>query len=849
MWKTTIRGIRAHKVRLVSTTLAIILGVAFMAGTLVFTDTVGKSFDDLFADANAGVDVAVRGERTIDATSFSSTRPNLPAMTLAEVEGVDGVDVAVGYVEGYAQLVGADGEAIGDPASGAPTFGQSWIDADDLNPWTLAEGSAPSGPDQVVIDRGSSKKGELAVGDRVTVLTGSAPRDFTVSGLVTWGEADSPLGASAAIFDLSTAQEVLRLDGKLTNVYATAEPGVGQDALAASVQAAVGDEVEVVTGAALTAEGQQDIAEALGFFNTFLLAFALVALFVGAFIIYNTFSIVVAQRTRELALLRALGASRGQVVRSVMIEATVVGAVASALGLLAGIGISFVLRGLMKAVGFDIPSTGTVILPASMITAFVTGFVITMVAALLPAWRGSRVPPIAALRDVAVDRSSTSAVRVVTGLVIGGLGVSAILLGLFGGGGGAAGLVGLGAAVTFIGVFVLGPVIARPVVSLLGAPIAWARGVTGRLAGENARRNPKRTASTAVALTIGVSLVAFISIFAASATSSIDATIDQNFSGDLVLTAGGFGPGAGFSPELAAAVADVDGVAAVAEVRFGQAEIDGEGAFYSAVDPAQATQVFDIGVQEGSIDTLATTGIAVFDDLAAEKGWQVGDTLTVTFSETGAVELPLVATYDRQDIAGPMAVGLGTHEANTGEQLDLQAAIKLTDGADPAAMRSAIESVADAYPNVKVQDLTQYKEAQAAQINQMLSLIYALLFLAVLIALIGIANTLTLSIHERTRELGLLRAVGLSRSQLRAAVRWESVIIALFGTALGLGVGLFFGWALVRAMSSQGFTTLDVPVAGLAVITVVAAVAGVLAGLWPAWKASRLDILGAIASE
>ena len=849
MWKTTLRSLRAHKVRLVSTALAVVLGVAFMAGTLVLTDTVGRSFDDLLTTANAGVDVAVRGREQVAGDAMSGQRPGLDQDLVAGVAAVDGVAAAEGYVEGYAQIVGSDGEPIGDPGAGAPTFGQSWIGTDALNPWNLAEGAAPAGPDEVVIDRASARTGGLAVGDDVTVLSGAAPRTFRLVGIVSWGAADSPLGASAALFDLATAQDVLQRPGEVSSIEAVAADGVTQDTLAARVRAAVGDDVEVLTGEALTAELRSDVAESLAFFDTFLLAFALIALFVGSFIIYNTFTIVVAQRTRELALLRAIGASRAQVRRSVLIEAVAVGVVASALGLVAGFGLAVVLKGAIAAVGFDLPATGIVIEPASMAVAFATGFAITVVAALLPAWRAASVAPVAALRDVAVDRTGTAVRRVAAGGVVTASGVGLMLLGLFGGGDGAVGLVGLGAAVTFVGVFVLGPVLAVPATAALSWPIRRFRGVPGRLASTNARRNPRRTAGAAVALTIGVSLVGFIAAFAASAKVSIADSIDRNFSGDLVLTSGAFGPEAGFSPDLASGIADVDGVASVAEVRLGSAALDGVGVTYSAVEPVAATEVFDIGVVDGDVTALGTDGLAVHDDLAAEHGWAVGDHIDVAFPRTGVVPLHLVATYERQEIAGTAVVSLATHEANTAAQLDLQAVVRYADGADAVEVRRAVESLAGTYPNVEVQDLTQFKEQQAAQIDQLLAMIYVLLLLAVVIALIGIANTLTLSIHERTRELGLLRAVGLSRSQLRAAIRWESVVVALFGTVLGLVVGLGFGWALVRALASEGFGSFVVPMDALVVITVLAAVAGVVAGLRPAWRAARLDILGAIATE
>lgn len=847
MYRTTLKSILAHKARLTMTALAVVLGVGLMAGTLVLTDTVGKTFDDLVADIYADTDAVVRSTEEIE-SPFGSFRTPIDEAVLASVVGVDGVAAAEGFVQGQAQVTKPGYEAPTSATGGAPNLGMSWGEVEVLNPWVLVDGDRPAGADQVAVDRGTAEKQGIAVGDTVTVATAEAPFEATVTGIVTFGTVDSPGGAAVTLFDTPTAQQVMGRVGQFDEIGVVADDGVTQEAVTAAIADALPPQTEAVTGAVVTEENQQSFRDALGFFNTFLMVFAIVALIVGTFIIVNTFSIIVAQRGHELALLRAIGASRSQVLGSVLIEALVVGLVASVVGAVAGIGIAVLLKGLLAAFGIDIPAGGAVITASSMGTAIVVGTTITVLAAAVPAWRAGRVPPIAAMRDVALDSSGTSKVRLALGALVAVLG----LVNLVGGvtaetTGDAAPAVGSGTFLILVSLVILGPVLARPVARLLGLPLARALGVTGSLARENAARNPKRTSLTAAALMIGVGLVGFITIFAASATASIDKLIDDSITGDLVI-ADKNGFGSGFSPTLAEEVRAVDGVAAVSPIRMAPAEVDGSGTFVAGVDVDQMVQLSDPEVVEGDVVAMGEGDIAVSSQVAESKGLALGDTVPVAF-QGGTAELTVASIFDNRALAGDWFVDLSAFEAWVPTQLDFQVFAMLDEGADPVAVQAAVtEAVAD-YPSAEVQDLTAYKEAQAAPINQMLNLIYAMLALAVVIALIGIANTLALSIHERTRELGLLRAVGMSRAQLRSTIRQESVIIALLGTALGLGVGLVAGWALVQALASEGFSTFRLPVANLAVVVALGAAAGIVAALRPARRAARLDILQAIASE
>jgi len=516
MFKLTYKGLWAHKLRFVLTGLAVVLGVAFMAGTMILTDTMGRTFDGLFDTANKGVDVVVRRAATVDG-GFAGTavRERVDSATLARIKGIDGVDTAVGSITGMATLVGPDGKASTSGMGG--TMGTNWVDDARLNPFAIATGRAPQTPDEVVLDQSTVTKDGRKLGDPVTVLAKGDPRTLTLVGTATFGDADGIPGSTLIATTDATAQVLFAEPGAYDSVVIASDGRQDPEALSARVGAALGTErFETLTGAADTANNKADLKEELGFFSTFLLAFAYISLFVGMFIIYNTFSIVVAQRSKEMAMLRAIGASRRQVVKSVLFESITVGLLASAVGLGVGVLMSFGLRALLGAVGLDIPGGSVVITPTTIVTAFLVGSVVTVLSALAPALRASKVKPIAALRDVAVDNSGASLRRTITGMIITGAGVTAFAAGVIGSGSGALAMLGVGAVITIVGVFVLGPVIARPVMGGLGIPIAWLSGTTGRLAAENAKRCPKRTSATASALMIGVALVSFITILATS---------------------------------------------------------------------------------------------------------------------------------------------------------------------------------------------------------------------------------------------------------------------------------------------------------------------------------------------
>jgi len=851
MLNVTIKGLLAHKLRLALTALAVVLGVAFMAGSLVLTDTIRSVFDDLFTEVNAGVDSVVRKQETFEGDFGQSQRGRVTQDDLDVVLGLPSVAAAEGQVAGPAALADSNGDLIGDPAQGAPTFAFNWSTVPELSQFNLVEGEAPVG-EQVVLDKGTTDDYDLAVGDTVRVLTQAGSTPYEVSGIATFGESNSLAGANVVLFETSVAQRLVGKPDKFEQIAVVAADGVSQESLVDDITAALPAGTEAITGAAITQENQDDISTSLGFITTFLLIFAGIALFVGSFIIYNTFSIIVVQRGREMALLRAVGANSRQVLGSVMLEAVVVGLFASAVGVVAGIGLAFGLKAAFASLGLDLPASGAVVKPFTIIISMIVGTLITILAAFFPARRAGKIPPIAALRDVAQDTSGGSRTRRIIGLVFALLGAGLLAKGLADD---SATGVGYAVLFLFLAVTVLGPVIAGPLSRFLAWPIPRLKGITGVLARENAIRNPKRTASTAAALMIAVTLIGFITIFADSAKASVDESINQNFNGDFLIDSQTFGQG-GLPVTMADELNALPEVQDAAGVRVGQAQIAFGAETVAGVDPAVIFDVVDVGATQGDPARLdAEDTLALSADQAEEFGLALGDTVSVRFPASTAVkDFELVMLYERPDainvnIPIDYLFGLPAYEANFEDQFDNQVIVTLAEGVDVADGRAAIESVTDSYPLAKVQDQNELKANQAAQINQFLALIYVLLGLAVVIAFVGIVNTLGLSIYERTRELGLMRAVGMSRKQVRTSIRWEAVIIALLGTVLGLVLGVVFSFSLVTVLESQGFNTFRLPLGQLLFLSIIASGLAVLMAAWPARRAARLDILQAIATE
>ncbi|MEV4614616.1 FtsX-like permease family protein [Kitasatospora sp. NPDC049258] len=850
--RITLRSLGAHRRRLAGTFLAVLLGVAFLSGTMVLGDTLRANFDALFADAERGTDAVVRSADVLDA-------PNTPGGVRAPVDSaladrlraVPGVAAAEPAVQGSGQLVGRDGKPVG--GQGPPTLAGNWLTDARLNPYRLAEGRAPAAPGEAVLNRGAATAGGLHLGD-TAVLRTPDPVRITVVGIATFGADADGMGPSTfTALTLADAQRYLtpKGEGQAGSIRVRAADGLSQRQLVDRLRPVLPAGTQALTGEAASAESTAQVSgRFLTLFTTLLLVFAGIALLVATFTIHNTFAIVVAQRTRENALLRALGASRRQVLGATLGEALAVGLLASAAGLLGGVGIATGLKALFAALGFSLPTGGMVIGAAAVLLPLAVGTAVAVGSALLPAVRAGRTAPLAALRETAVDDAAGGRAarwRTLIGGLLTAAGAALTVAGATGGP--SVGRTAAGAVATLAGVVVLGPVAAALTVRVLGAPLARLRGVSGALARRNAARNPRRTAATATALMVGVAVVAMFTVFGASVRATLDSTVARSFAGDLAVTAPAFGAGgSGVSPRLADALAQLPEVRQAVALGRGVARIDGHGRTLDITDPARLDGVVALGRIDGSLGALGTDGLAVSRTEAAGHGWRVGSTLEVTFADASA-RFTVRALFDGGGVAGDYLMTPQAWAPHRGQDSASLVAVALRPGVAPAAGRAAVERTAAGYGNPQVQTRDEYAASAAGGVDMMLSVVYALLALAVLIALLGIANTLTLAVHERTRELGLLRAVGQTRGALRAMVRWESVLVAAFGTVGGLVLGAFLGWALVRASDAAGTGSFAIPPGQLAVVLLAGLVAGAVAGLRPAARAARLDVLRAIAAE
>jgi len=842
VFRLSVRTIFGHKRRIVSTVVSIVLGVAFLAGTFVFTDSLRRTFDDLFSSVYTRTDVVVRSAERIDIGQGVVQRGRVDDQLLGAVAAVPGVAAVSGSVSGYARIVGKDGKPLGSDR-GSPNFGMD-ISESQLSVWTMRRGRVPIGSTEMAMDAASFRDGKFALDDRVTVLSQLGNREFTLVGVVGFGKADSPVGSHVALFALPAAQAFVGQPGLVDSVLARGDQTVSQETLASRIAAAMPQGTETLTGRAMAKDSSNEVRKSLSFFNTLLLVFAVVALFVGSFIIYNTFSIIVAQRKRENALLRAIGASQRQVMLALLIEAVVMGVVGSAIGFGAGFLMAILLRAMLTALGIDLPQSGLVLQTRTIVASYAVGISITVLSAVLPARRGGKVPPVAAMRDVAVEQPSFSSRRLLSGAGLLLVSVLLVAVGLSG----QLAILGIGVALLFLSLFVLGPLIARPVSRALGAPLVRVRKMTGALARENAMRNPKRTARTAAALMVSVALVAAIAVFASSVKASIRSVFAKQFTGDYVVSTQTFGFG-GLPTSLAPALGKVPGVRASTGIQIGLAKVNGANHGVTVVDPATAGKVFDLKMISGTIEELDNTGVLVSKKKATAAALHVGDTISITFLNGQAHTATVRGIYEKDQLAGAFTIAKSLYALSGSDQYDFSVYVSKASDANGAVVERALRDAVAPYSTAKLESRSNYIESQAKQVDTFVNLLYGLLALAVVIAVFGIANTLSLSVYERSHELGLLRAVGATRRQIRSMVRWESVITALLGAVQGVVIGVALGWAVVLALRSQGFSAFSVPLGTMAAVLIVAVVCGVLAAARPASHAARLDVLNAIATQ
>ena len=615
-------------------------------------------------------------------------------------------------IGGYARIVGKDGKPVGVASNGPPTLGVAWTDVTALNPLRLLPGGQqPRGPGQVVIDKHSADVGGFTVGDKVRILTQQGSGVYTITGLARWGSADSPLGATLAAFDPATAATVvLGQPGKANSINVQAAPGVSADTLVTRISGAIHTPgIEVVSGASLTQEGQQSTRQALSFVGNFLLAFGFIALFVGAFVIFNTFAIVVAQRQRELALLRAVGASRRQVLAAVLGESLIVGLLASAAGVAAGIGLAVLLKAALSALGFDLPASGLIVSPRTVLFGLLAGTLVSAASAIVPARRAAIIPPVAAMQDAAAEPRQPSPRRSARRLIVAAAGVAALCTGLFGHTGYNVPLVGVGAATVFIGVAMLSPLIVRPVCRVLGIPVAHSA-ATGTLAQRSAVRNPSRTSATAAALMVGVALVSMITVMASSVKSSAGSVIDSALRADFVVSSGAQGGGAGgLSPGLERSLAALPQVGTAAGIRSGVVKVFGTVTTVVAADTAKTARLFDIGVTQGNMTAVTPTGIGVSTQVASGRHLRLGSTVAVTYPATGTKNYTVRFIYRVRNLGGDYILPLAAGQANFASSLDVAIFLKLAPGVTANEARPAIDRVLAAYPGATLQDQAQYK--------------------------------------------------------------------------------------------------------------------------------------------
>jgi putative ABC transport system permease protein len=848
MWKVTWKNLFARKLRLLLSAFAIILGVAFVAGSFVLTDTIRSAFTGIIRGSTPDVQVAFKGSDDFTSSPDARTIPASVVQAMRTLPGAAAVDGGNEVQNLF--VLDKSGHVISGGGAPGLAFDYGTGRAITGNPiLTLESGKPPVTTHQIALDTATAAKAGYHVGDTIRLIT-PGPRPsmtVTLTGIVKFGQSGNAGGATLTLFGQHAIQQLF-FKGRdvYSDISLTTKPGVTQQELAQQAQQRLPPGLVARTGDKVASEGEKAINKILSFLNYFLLTFAAISLVVGIFLIINTFSILVAQRSRELALLRAMGASRRQVNRSVLTEALAVGIVGSTAGLGVGYLLAMLLRWFFGKAGLDLSGVTMPVAPRTVVVAYVVGVVTTLIAAYLPARRASKIAPVAAMRDdVALPESSLRR-RMLVGSGLVGVGVLAAVAGVLGSGSAALLGVGLGALSILIGVALMSAVIGRPVIVALGVAYRWLFGSVGALATQNSLRNPRRTAATASALMIGLALVATMSIFGESAKQSIDQAVQQDVTADFIVSNA---VGSPFSPTIAAQIRKQPGVQTVAEFRAAQGKVDGSTVYLGAADPAQIPQVLDIPMDSGSVQALNDGTILVSASVAGTKGYHVGQTIALTL-QGGTQHLKVAGVFTASS-AVPADYLITLHALAKGALQPEDSLVFVTPrpGVSKTELQSQLTPVVKGLPTISLQDKSGYAGQQSKQIDQFLLMIYVLLAFSILIAALGIINTLALSVIERTREVGLLRAIGLSRRQLRRMVRLESVAIAVLGAVLGVLVGIAFGVSLVSVLGSQGLTVIAVPWLRLVVMVVIAAIIGVLAAWLPARRAARLNVLRAIATE
>ncbi|MFF3910664.1 ABC transporter permease [Streptomyces sp. NPDC001848] len=842
MFRTALRNVLAHKARLLMTVLAVMLGVAFVSGTLVFTNTLSDAYQKSSAKGFDHVDVAIQPDGGGSGRDVSGQDPELTSALLDKAARVRGADGAIGVVSGFTAIADKNGKLIGN---GFQSQGGNYWGAKDPR-YPIVSGHAPHGRDQVLLDSETARRAGYEVGDTVRMSIDGPVLTPKVTGIFTTDDGNVAAGGSLALFDTATAQRLFHKEGSYDEIDVQAAPGTSQTALRSALDAIVPKDVaSTTTGKQLADDQARQIADATSSMRTGLLVFAGIALFVGTFIIANTFTMLVAQRTKELALLRAVGASRRQVTRSVLIEAFVVGAVAAVTGLLAGIGIGAGLRSLVSSLGGSVPDGPLVITPGTVVSALAVGILITMLAAWLPGRRAAKIPPVAAMSSVHAKATTKSlVVRNTIGALFAAAGIATVLYATTMNGTDGQQPMGIGAVLLVIGVFVLTPLLSRPLIAA-AAPVLRGFGVAGKLARQNSVRNPRRTAATASALMIGLTLITGLTVMASSVQRGIDKMAASSIRADYVVS---MATGNLLSPEVEKTLKATEGVTATSPLRSARAHIDGRSEYLTGVDGATIGELTKPTVDAGTFQ-VGGAQVVVDDDTAKSYRWRTGSRFTVTYEDGKEQQLTVAGVYQGTRLMRGIVLDTATLAPHQRHPSDMQVMVKTSGGATAAAKGRLQKALGD-NPAIKVEDRKDISDGISHAFTLMLNMLYGLLAMAVIVAVLGVINTLAMSVFERSQEIGMLRAIGLDRRGIKRMVRLESLVISLFGGVLGIGLGVFFGWAAGELIGSSMATyELVLPWARMAVFLLLAAVVGVLAALWPARRAARLNMLTAIKSE
>ncbi|MFB6937364.1 ABC transporter permease [Streptomyces chartreusis] len=843
MFRTALRNVLAHKARLLMTVLAVMLGVAFVSGTLVFADTLSNAFRNQSAKSYDDVAVSVTSHADPD---NPKEEPGLSGRTLDKITAVDGVAGAYGRVEGFAGVADPDGKLIGVGWSNKGSNFAPGKDGKD-SAYTFTDGSGPVKDDQIALDKESATKGEYQVGDRVRVATNGPVKEYTLSGVFTTEDGAVNAGGSLVLFDTAVAQKQYLKPGYFESVTVTAAPGADDAKILAAVKPLLPDTADAQTGKALADEQAEQIEQGMGNLKQVLLGFAGIALFVGVFLISNTFTMLVAQRTKEIALMRAVGASRKQITRSVLAEAAVVGLVASVIGFVLGIGLAVGLRSGMAAFEMKIPDGPLILSATPVIAAVAVGVLITMFAAWLPGRRAAKIPPVAAMNSLhAVATTKSLVLRNSIGTAITALGAAGIVLGASTGGDDGRMYIGAGAFFSLIGVIILIPLLSRPVIALVRPLLVGPFGVAGKLAGQNAVRNPRRTGATASALAIGLTLVTGLSVLGITVGTAIDKMTTDNIKADYMVS---MANGGDLDQSALTALEKAKGVSAVSPQQDAYLQAGDDYVSASAVTPGDIQRVLNVDVVSGNVDSLAKGQIAVAEKTAKSKGWKPGDSVSFTFADEKKATLTVGAVYKDSEFLSPVLIDTEVVDEHEAKPYIRQIFVKVDGGQSSANEKVLIDALGD-NPAITVMDRQDIRNEFGGAINTLLNIMYGLLAMALIIAVLGVVNTLAMSVFERQQEIGMLRAIGLDRRRVKRMVRLEAVVISVFGAVVGIGLGSFLGWAIGETFADQipGYA-LVLPWDRIGIFLVLAGLVGVLAAMWPARNAAKLNMLNAIKAE